>query len=269
VDFGTKSLSHPLIVAAARDAFVPVCIYNNVAGADADVLARFGEPAWNNPVVRYVDAAEKDLLPRRDGLWTLASLARRMVLSLEAAGRDVPGYLRLLADEEAAAERARAVFVVHCFWEGEERFGAVPGVLSTRAGFHQGREVVTVEYDAARLDRADLDRTARAAEATPLDGDGGVEDAPAADQAHALGKSPLRFVPMTPLQRTRVNAEVAAGRPADPWLSPDQRALATRIQVLELRHDPRLQDLVPPVDPLAWDAYAAELNASDPKDKDR
>lgn len=96
-------LSHPQIVEAAEALFVPAAVYNNVDGADAEVLASFEEASWNNPVVRVVDAGGRDLVARNGDDWTVAAVAEAMVSALEAREREVPAYLDLLAD----AERAR------------------------------------------------------------------------------------------------------------------------------------------------------------------
>ena len=55
--FGSGPLSHPIVVSAAESEFVPLAVYNNVAGKDAEVLKAFNEPAWNNPVVRFLTVA--------------------------------------------------------------------------------------------------------------------------------------------------------------------------------------------------------------------
>jgi len=63
-----------------------VAVYNNTEGdADAAVLARYGEPAWNYQVLRVVDAAGKDLIPRVAEDWTTAAFAGAMVGGLKAA----------------------------------------------------------------------------------------------------------------------------------------------------------------------------------------
>lgn len=98
-------LSHPLIVEAAETLFVPACVHNNTTGdADHEVLQSFGEPAWNNPVVRILDADRKDLVPRNGRDWTVAGVAGAMVRALAKTGREVPEYLSLLARESAARE---------------------------------------------------------------------------------------------------------------------------------------------------------------------
>lgn len=50
VSFGEQVLSHPLIVEVIETAFEPVFVYNNKSGKHAEILRRYGEPAWNNPV---------------------------------------------------------------------------------------------------------------------------------------------------------------------------------------------------------------------------
>jgi len=62
--YGTEILSHPLIVEFIETAFVPLAIFNNKGGADKRVLEQFGEPSWNNPVVRLIDEIGRDVAPR-------------------------------------------------------------------------------------------------------------------------------------------------------------------------------------------------------------
>ena len=85
------------MVEAIEDQFIPLLVYNNKA-VDAALLVSFDEPSWNNPVVRFLDSAGQDLIPRRDGIWNTAPLARRMIASLQAAGKEVPPYLNYVAD---------------------------------------------------------------------------------------------------------------------------------------------------------------------------
>ncbi len=247
VGFGESVLSHPLVVEAIENEFVPVAIYNNEGGADRAVLRRFGEPAWNNPVVRFVDADGRDLIPRVDRVWSTHGIATRMIASLEAAGRAAPGYLRIAAEESRARTTQRATFQTHCFWEGEVCLGTLPGVVSTEAAWLDGSEVVEVGFDPRATDYAALLRGARARgcasavfahdgtqlrEAEAVYGDRArvseapPRRAPAADQKRHLRASPLRALDLTPLQQTRVNAALATGGDPLQWLSPSQRQAA-------------------------------------------
>ena len=246
VGFGEGALSHPLLVETIETDFVPVAIYNNRGGEDAAVLERYGEPSWNNPVVRFVDGMGKDLIPRRDGVYHARSLAPRMRAALAAASRPVPDHLDWLIEETRLDARPHATFVTHCFWEGEVCFGSDPAVRKTRASWHQGREVVEVWFDPEHSSYRDLVARARArgcadavvshdaeqaAIARSIFGDdvlaarGQPRKAPESDQKRHLRASKLRHLTLTPLQATRINAALADRKDPRPWLSPRQRAL--------------------------------------------
>jgi len=77
--------------------FVPLLIKNNAPGADAALLKRFKEPSWNYQVVRFLDADAKDIIPRKDRVWTTPALAARMAEALKKHGREVPEALGKLA----------------------------------------------------------------------------------------------------------------------------------------------------------------------------
>jgi hypothetical protein len=64
---------------------------------DAELLERFGEPAWNYQVIRFIDADQNDIIPRRDRVWDREGVASRMAETLDAVGRPVPRYLENLA----------------------------------------------------------------------------------------------------------------------------------------------------------------------------
>ncbi len=100
--FGAKVMSHAPIVEAVEREFIPVLIYNNRRGKDAEILKRYEEPAWNYQVVRFLDDEGKDLIPRKDKVWTRSALALRMIQALDAAGRQVPHYLQATAYENDA-----------------------------------------------------------------------------------------------------------------------------------------------------------------------
>jgi len=99
-------LSHPLIAEAAETLFVPVAIRNNTSGdVEARVRESFEEPAWNNPVVRFLAPPRRDLLPRLAREWTVSHLAQCMSESLEQAERAVPAWFSGFVSECLAADR--------------------------------------------------------------------------------------------------------------------------------------------------------------------
>ena len=130
VGFGREVLSAPEIVAAITRDYVPVAVFNNISGVDAKVLQSFGEPSWNNPVVRIIDADRKALAPRFDGPYTIDAFQKAIAPRLE-----------------------KATLSAACFWECEARLGKLEAVRASRVGFLQGEEVVEVEFDASVMTR--------------------------------------------------------------------------------------------------------------------
>ncbi|MBL9204950.1 MAG: thioredoxin family protein [Opitutaceae bacterium] len=228
--FGREVLADPRMVTAIETHFVPVFIPNNQPGKAAEVLKRYGEPAWNFQVVRFLSADGRDLIPREDKVWTVPALARRMVSSLEKAGVPASEALQLLAGRSAVAPspRKKIAFAQACFWVGEMQLGQIDGVERTEAGFFDGREVTLVEYDAQRVSLPDLVKAALARDcadriyaATPNDKssaetvaagrrvgllDSSYRAAPVADQKRQIQGTAAQGWALTPEQATKVNA---------------------------------------------------------------
>ncbi len=229
-EFGRDVLANPQMVAAIESHFVTVFIPNNQPGKAAEVLKQFGEPAWNYQVVRFLAADGKDLIPRADKVWTVPSLAARMVLSLEKAGLPASAALQELAGRraETAPVRQKVAFAQACFWTGEMWLGQIEGVERTEAGFFEGREVTLVEFDPHRLTLPDLVReavarqcadriyTTTAVDKTLAEGavkghrvgllDAGYRAAPASDQKRQIQGTSAQGRALTPEQATKVNA---------------------------------------------------------------
>lgn len=223
-NFGANVLSHPLLVPAIEQCFVPVVVRNNVDGEEGAIRQRFAEPAWNNPVVRFLDGDGKDVLPRADGVFDVHPIAARMIQALEGLRRPVPGYLRI-AHAESDPKTEHAVFTMHCFWEGEAELGNLEGVVRTRSGFVDGAEVVAVTFRPDVLPLAKLYELAQAKNCRPITG-GTVGTAPASDQQHALGGTAYAKLTLTPMQRMKVHTAITQGKAPDDWLTPSQRAAA-------------------------------------------
>lgn len=249
--YGQNVLSHPLIVEAIESLFVPVAIFNNKGGSDAKVLKYYGEPSWNNPVVRIVNAEKEDIIQRVNGNYTRLGIVQAMRLALQTENLPVPTYLSLL-EEELLAEKTgteTAVFSMYCFWTGEKEIGKLDGVVETQAGFMNGREVVAVKYDPATIAYAKLLKKANQAQCADhvyteeknqlkttesVLGKGKVSDTGNFRQdrepKYYLGKTVYRFVPMTQLQAVKVNSLLGQRKLPDSILSPKQLALLKEIQ---------------------------------------
>lgn len=269
-NYGNNPLSHPLLVDAIETEFVPALVYNNRGGKDAELLRRFNEPSWNNPVVRYLNGNQQDIIPRKDSVWTTAGVTAQTIAALEAAGRDVPAYLYLLKAEHCLGGHERATFAMHCYWEGEAKLGGIDGVSSTRSAWVGNLEVVTLTFDPAIVDYAKLVKSAQAFKcaskifahskrqleiAQAIGGERAVmlqlddlgnsselRTAKASDQKYYLQQTQLRFVPMLETQATKLNSLIAKSsnnrmtKGQDKFgslLSPTQRQFAARLGKLD------------------------------------
>lgn len=164
--YGAEVLSHPEIVRAAENDFIPVLVFNNQPGRDAEILRQFNEPAWNFQVVRYLNANGQDLIPREENIWTVQATASRMARVLHKLNRPIAPTLAKLAGIVPAANpqpaTLTAAFAMYCFWDGEAKFSTVRGVTETEAAFIDGREVVRLSFDPSVVTWAELVRRAEA-----------------------------------------------------------------------------------------------------------
>ncbi|HLP93150.1 MAG TPA: VPGUxxT family thioredoxin-like (seleno)protein, type 2 [Saprospiraceae bacterium] len=223
--YGNTTLSDPLIVEAIETCFVPVCIYNNKGGKDAEALQRFSEPAWNNPVVRIVRADYQDIVLRIPNFRSSLPLVNGMRRALEMSGREVPRYMELVEEELAAREAGLqvATFSMYCFWTGEGTFGALPGVIETQPGYQDGREVVKVWFDPSVTSKAELERQTQPKNFTACAKNEGfrVDNEP----KYYMAQTEYKRIQMTSLQACRVNSLIGKNQSPDHLLSPRQLAL--------------------------------------------
>jgi hypothetical protein len=195
----------------------------------AGVAAEIGSLPTPNPLLRAL-APDGISLTREqlanpntgDGLAQMARL-------LEAAHRPVPEYLRLVLDEYSGRPRQIARFAVGCYWEGERDLGKIPGVVWSRTGMIGHDEVVEVHFDPTLIDAAGL--TTRARKLSCFRSVASTQPALMEDseQQHTLANHPeFANIPLTPLQRTKVNAALADHQDLTPFLSPTQLRLSQR-----------------------------------------
>ena len=278
-DFGNQPLSHPLIVEAVEDLFVPVTIFNNKPGYDEKWLKHFKERAWNNPVVRFMTADEQDLIARKDGVWSTEGIAQRMIESLQQAEKEVPDYLTMIS-MPANTKIETAEFAMHCYWEGEVLLGGIEGVFTTRSGWRGNLEVVQLQYSPQvvsfeqLLDSAmNLNCASKVFAHTPEQltiakqkvgnkvelASGKVKDAKASDQKYYLTKTPYRHLPLTAIQATKINALAKTRRSPAPILSPRQKALLKQISEFKKSNPNGLNQLQFPNDQSQLGDYQAKL----------
>lgn len=243
-NFGQEVLTHPLLVEAIEDLFIPILVFNNRAGKDAELLQQFGEPSWNFQVIRFLDRNGNDIIPRKDKVWSVSGLAQRMITVLEKYNLQVPLYLKAIALENDEGNIGLAGFAMACFWTGEYKLGKIEGVVSTEAGWYDNREITLVHYHNNKIDLPDLVQQAekeRCAQAVYTNQDEGLERsrftikglhldeykvAAPTDQKKQIQQWLNRQsdLDLTPMQLMKINAYM----PDDPeyafkWLSPRQQ----------------------------------------------
>jgi len=229
-NYGRNTLSHPLIVEAIENEFVPLAIFNNKQGDDARVLAKYGEPSWNNPVVRIVDADGKNLGNRLAGNYSARGLYDAIGRVQLKTGRPVPGYLEALGRELTAdTDAEEAFYQMYCFWSGEHHLGNHDGVLTTEPGFLNGHEVVKITYDPARTNTGELADYAAGKDFKPVKG--GADYRPAKkDHYYQLKQTDFIYLPLTEVQKTKLNAAYGRGADMEAYLSPKQLKYYRRIK---------------------------------------
>ena len=147
--YGRDILSHPHMAEVIESHFIPLAIYNNKSGKDREVLLQFGEPSWNNPVVRIINQEGQDMVKRIGDFRSKSLILSQVMKVLKSTHVEVPKYLELLHQEWHAEENSTSIdyLGMYCFWTGEKEIAQIEGVIATEAGYMDGREVVKVTYN--------------------------------------------------------------------------------------------------------------------------
>ncbi len=223
-NYGNNVLTHPLMVEAIENEFIPLAIYNNKGGKDKETLALYKEPSWNNPVVRIVNANGKNIVNRIAGNYSATALYKAMELALIKEKKRLPEYLKILGTELTSVKDRNikeTYFKMYCFWTGEKHLGALNGVLSTEAGFMAGHEVVKVKYDASIIDKNTITTSVKKRDFTPI-ADNGKYRTATNDIQYYLQHTYYKFLPLTTLQKTKINSALGNRTSAEKYLSPKQ-----------------------------------------------
>lgn len=236
-NYGNNVLSNPLLVEAIEDLFIPLVIHNNKGGKDRQILKQFDEPSWNNPVVRIVDANGTNLTPRVAGNYSAKGLYLAMRNALNKTYTEIPEYMNLLGKELTAVNNTKEKYYsMYCFWTGEKQLGASEGVLNTEAGFMKGREVVKVTYDDRKVDIKELDSYAKRNNFTPIAQDNSYRPA-SNDEDYYLRHTVYKYLPLSNLQKTKINTALGKRKNATVYLSPRQRMWLQEIQANKVKKE--------------------------------
>ncbi len=247
-NYGKNVLSHPLVVEAIEDLFIPVVIHNNKQGKDKEILDFFGEPSWNNPVIRIVDFELKDVTERLNANYTSYGIVSKINYALQKRNKKIPQYLKLLEEEFFAqvSGTETAYIGMYCFWSGEKCYSEAQGVVETHAGFMNGSEVVEVKYNPKKTnvdaliqhgkgmncaDRLFSDKNSFVK--STISNHNRVDFKLDRESKYYIYNSKYKFVPMTELQACKVNFAIANRKLAEEFLSPRQIERYKRILKLD------------------------------------
>ncbi len=220
-NYGHNVLSHPLMVEAIENSFIPLAIFNNKGGKDAQILRRYNEPSWNNPVVRIVDSNGDDVIKRIGNDYSALRLCESMQQAIEEKGQKIPKYINLLAQELSVKKAHKAYYKMSCFWSGEKELGKLTDVLNTESGFINYSEVVEVTYDPKELTKKELDTYATSNGMILIDNQQSYQSS-SKDIHYYLQQTKFKYIPLTTIQQTKINSALGDGKPTLHFLSPTQ-----------------------------------------------
>lgn len=222
-NYGKDVLSNPLMTEVIENEFVPLAIYNNKGGKDRVILEKYTESAWNNPVVNIVNDKGDKMVKRVAGNYTAQGLYTAMEEALVIYKKEVPAYMKLLGEElhVSSASQQDRYYSMYCFWTGEKELGSQLGVLNTEAGFMKGYEVVKVTYDNTVTSNEQLDQFASRRDMKLIGLDKSYY-ASSKDEDYYLKHSDYKYLPLSELQRTKINSALGMKNNAIQFLSPKQ-----------------------------------------------
>jgi len=224
-NYGHNVLSHPLMTEAIENLFVPLVIHNNKQGADRAILTKYGEPSWNNPVVRIVNAEGKDIVSRLSADYSAKGLYNNMIKALNAQKKPIPEFMKLLGKELYSSAnigtQKTAYFQMYCFWTGEKQLAKAEGVINTEPGFIGHSEVVKVTYDASLTNEANLAEYAQQHSCSSIN-DNGTYHISEKDESFYLKQTNYKYLPLTNIQKITINSALGNRQNAEKYLSPKQ-----------------------------------------------
>ena len=224
-NYGHQVLSHPLMTEAIENEFIPLAIFNNKKGKDLEVLNKYNEPTWNNPVVRIVNSKGENIVNRLASDYSSLGLYNTMIKALEVSEKIIPEYFKILGKELSTTVKDHKVeesfYKMYCFWTGEKELGSQSGVLATKAGFMDNAEVVRVIYDANEISLNQLDYFAKQNKMVPIKDKKDFYWAKD-DEDYFIQHSDFKYLPLSEVQKTKINSALGLSKSAIQYLSPKQ-----------------------------------------------
>jgi hypothetical protein len=238
-NYGHNVLSNPLMTEAIENEFIPLAIFNNKKGKDLIILKKYNEPTWNNPVVRIVNKKGENLVKRVASDYSAKGLYNAMLKALNIEKKAIPEYIKILGQELTINYNApnikEAHYKMYCFWTGEKQLGSQDGVLLTQAGFMNG-EVVKVKYDASKVSKETLNTFAKANKMQPVTSKNNFTWSEK-DEDYYLQHSQLKYLPLSQVQKTKINSALGNSQSPLPYLSPKQKQWLAKLDTNEILYN--------------------------------
>ena len=217
-NYGYDVMSDPILVDMIENEFIPLCIYNNASGHDANILKKYNEPSWNNPVIRILDE-EGNSKRRIAGKYKNVEVLEEINAYLKEEQK-LPAYASLYYDELRLNHSDETVFTMYCFWSGEAKLGDIKGVIATESGWVQGAEVVKVKSDPNTISKTALIKKAEELGLEQVKDYNNFRSDK--DPQYYLKHSEFASLPLLEIQKSKINAALYAKRDASKFLSPSQ-----------------------------------------------
>ena len=211
-------------------------IYNNKAGKDAIILAKYDETSWNNPVAHFVNKDGLDIIEKLSNNYHPLAMLDKMIEALAVLNKELPDYI-VLFQKELKIEYGlvdETIYETPCFWSGETTFAQHDAVFATLPGFIGNREVVKINYDANLISLAALNNFALEQGFFLIEEH--FKFKIDKDPHYYLKKTKYKYFPLTSTQKTAINFAIPYKKDPDRHLSPKQLNWLKHKKLSELSH---------------------------------
>ena len=222
VNFGRNVLTHPLMIEVIENEFIPLAIYNNKGGKDAEILRKYNEPSWNNPVAHFIDSNGNNIISKLANNYEPLSMYNKIVEVLQKTKGEIPDYVTLLGQELKInyGKVSRTVYETPCFWSGETTLAQQKSVFTTLAGFIGNREVVVVDFDEKISSLEELNNFSKEQGFFLIDKHSNFKVDK--DPQYYLKKTNYKYLPLSKTQKTKINLAIPYKMDPEKYLSPKQ-----------------------------------------------
>ena len=111
---------------------------------------------------------------------------------------------------------------------GEKALGALDGVLSTQAGFSNYSEVIKMQYDSRLIQEEQLTAYAKKNDCSPLKS--ATYKLASNDVHYYLQHTDYKYLPLTEVQKTKINSALGNQKATQVFLSPRQKERLSQVQ---------------------------------------